>query len=1016
MTEKSIEKRLAKLKSVKRNISKDEINTRDLLEFLDVAYTDKRHLKSSLLSGEPDAQEPSADKISLIFLPHSHCDPGWTSTLDGYYKNSVQNILDKMLTFLTQHRDVTYVWAETVYFEMWWRGLDEVRRDGVMALLREKRLEIVNGGWVVPDEATTHYSAVIDQLVEGHQWLARNIGVTPRHSWSLDMFGYSSSLAYLKQRARFETDTIVRVHQYIKPILVRRQSLEFVWKQTWDAGSKHGMTYMSWPYFLYGRNDQAGFAFFNSFSNDDVDHDFMVELIGAARLKASFNRHNVVLFPFGEDFHYQHDQEWQVMISKCQKVIDFLNKHPNHNITARFGTINDYVTESEAYLKANSLHRPSLKGDFFPYNHEGESYWTGYFSTRAYDKRYSRELEQVLRVADILNVLTELRRGNDPYDAFRGNVLLLEEARRQLGLYQHHDAITGTSKAKVAVDYEKRLFTALEKARNALEATVEHLLDADVTVHHTVGQLTLLPTRSIVPTRSVMRQETASDDLWLAVVNPTTKWREDVVRVTVDKIHLCVYDTTTTEFLLSQTNPLWIKTGEMYGGLYELVFIANLPPLASKTFALKSPTADQTESQCNNFAAFLSSHNLVSLYIPTNSRFKVVPRRVDTITLENEHLRARVTSRSGLLRSVTLKKDRMSTVELNSEILTYKCRKSGVYLFEPTGPATNTLLLVNPPVTVVKGPIVAEVRHTQRQDIVTHVMRVYNSSGILGAAIEVVNIADLTHFDDVELIMRVTSPSVEQKDGVFYTDSNGLNTMQRRRFTNLPRQANYYPMTSYVFMEDAKHRVSLLSAQSLGAASMEERSIEVMLDRRLMYADGGGTGEGATDNKRTPSHFFLLVEQRSGSEGGPEVAVETELSLTALMLLRQLQQQLVLATIDRKHDTTQPEAAATKSRLVELPSDVWLVNIRAVHVTNDTCHFALHLHRPAFDASLPLVPSAQLKRLKSATIGDFFPLERVDAFHETSLSLTHRLRSLDIRKPIKLDPHEVYSYELVAHC
>ena len=110
--------------------------------------------------------------------------------MDEYFVMQTRQILTTVLEALTQDATKTFVWAETVYFSMWWDTLSNAARANVTRIIASGQLEIVAGGWVMPDEANTHYYALLDQLIEGHQWLEHNLAIRPSSGYSIDPFGH----------------------------------------------------------------------------------------------------------------------------------------------------------------------------------------------------------------------------------------------------------------------------------------------------------------------------------------------------------------------------------------------------------------------------------------------------------------------------------------------------------------------------------------------------------------------------------------------------------------------------------------------------------------------------------------------------------------------------------------------------------------------------------------------------------------------------------------------------------
>ena len=81
------------------------------------------------------------------------------------------------------------------------------------------------------------------------------------------------------------------------------------------------------------------------------------------------------------------------------------------------------------------------------------AYWSGYFSTRPFMKKLSRELASSLRASEILFTWAynlALRMENKAMvKTFEANYMTLIKARTNLALFQHHDAITGTGEIRI---------------------------------------------------------------------------------------------------------------------------------------------------------------------------------------------------------------------------------------------------------------------------------------------------------------------------------------------------------------------------------------------------------------------------------------------------------------------------------------------------------------------------------------------------------------------------------------
>ncbi|XP_072453349.1 alpha-mannosidase 2 isoform X2 [Notamacropus eugenii] len=904
-------------------------------------------------------------------------------------------------------------------------------------LIANGQLEIVTGGWVMPDEASSHYSSLIDQLIEGHQWLERNLGVKPRSGWAVDPFGHSPTMTYLLKRAGFSNMLIQRVHYAIKKHFSTTKSLEFYWRQSWDLGSSTDIFCHMMPFYSYDIPHTCGpdpkiccqFDFKRlpggriscpwrvppeAIHQGNVNHRAWM-LLDQYRKKSKLFRTKVLLAPLGDDFRYSESSEWDQQYQNYQRIFDYLNSQPELHVKIQFGTLSDYF---DALHKVDAQHKkspkssfPVLSGDFFTYADRDDHYWSGYFTSRPFYKRMDRMMESYLRAAEILYSFARIQAQKHKKTSLfpsSSYYQLLTEARRNLGLFQHHDAITGTAKDWVVVDYGTRLFHSLMNLKTIIRDSAHILILKDKDAYSFNPSIPFLQMESeqqsqdSLPRKTVIKLST--QPRYLVIFNPSDHERHSVVSVYVSSSKVKVL-TDSGKPVLIQISAVWEGPSTISNEAYQISFVAHLLPLSMKIYQLL-----ESESSESHMAAYTIYNTEAS----SGTVFKIKEMKVNTddISIENSYIKLDF-SGSGLMEKMTNKEDG-KIHEVKVEFAWYGTRngrdKSGAYLFLPDGEAKPYISADPPFIRVTHGRIYSEV--TCLFPNLKHNVRLYNIQGTEGQSVEVANILDIRGEYNREIAMRISSDLNNQKR--FYTDLNGYQIQPRLTMSKLPLQANVYPMTTMAYIQDDGFRFTLLSAQSLGVASLKNGQIEVIMDRRLMQDDYRGLGQGVQDNKITANLFRILLEKRNGINMKEEKSVSYP-SLLSHMTSSFLNHPVITMTVNP--DINIPHLLNGFSPLVSsMPCDVHLVNIRTIQSKEDngpSDEAALILHRKGFDCGFSnrgglLCSLTQGKILVHKLFNEF----TVQSLIPSSLSLMHSPPDTRNISDVYMSPMEISTFRI----
>lgn len=561
-------------------------------------------------------------------------------------------------------------------------------------------------------------------------------------------------------------------------------------------------------------------------------HTFAKNLVEQFRQKNANYKYKVMMLPHGGDFRYDKPEEWDRQYKNLKVFMMYVNEKKEFNIKMKFGTIKDYFIEIEKQTLKYNLEYPTVSGDFYTYT-ENSEYWTGYFTTRQFDKRLGREVLEAVRAAELFaSIFLKSDKVKTISERVRVAILSnLVKARQNLGVFQHHDAITGTSQAHVAEDYEKMLSSAFNSTQIVLSLCIQHLLqfgNGDYLHpglrrpgHNKLTESVPVPVLTDTATNIVM-------------ANSLPQARKELVTISTKTAKL--------KILNSAGKEVQFDIGINPSGLFDISFVVDFPPASLVTYRVHNTT----ETESNNYGhqvAYESSRDNSGKYICENELMNVTFSQ---------------TTGSPLLMCYK-KKDLCSKLSLDWR---YYQGYGGAYTMMSggnEGPASRS----SPAIKFIKGKLKCAVEADFGYFFARVSLPLLKSA--TGSALRVDVISDITKTNSFvgDLAMRVETSI--KSNHTYFVDSNGLQLMGRRFRDNIPFDGNVYPMSAMSVIEDRTLRLVVHSAQPHGVVSRTSGVIDFMLDR-LQTRPEMDMPEPVKDNKLTHTSFYIELQSSNDFE------------------------------------------------------------------------------------------------------------------------------------------------------
>jgi len=771
--------------------------------------------------------------LNIHVVSHTHDDVGWLKTPDEYYygaNSSIQNagvqyILDTVVMALQANPERKFIYVEIAFFYRWWREQNPTTQAVVKELVSEGRLEFINGGWTMHDEATVHFEDMVDQMTLGHQFLKNTFGIVPKIGWQLDPFGHSSTSAVIDYLSGFEALFFARMDYQDYAAREKSKGLELTWSPSASLSNISLLTGMMYG----GYCTPAGFMW--EYGDEPIQDDPLLEnynlvqkaeqMMQWVNAQAALMRHNDVMLSWGCDFMYQNAH---MMFKNIEKLMAYVNANQ-----ATFNARMIYSTPSiyaDAIKTANPT-LPTKTDDFMPYADGPHSYWSGYFVSRSTLKGFVRYSSHILHAITSLFSTSQIQS-----DTLQAELFTVQQPN---GVTTHHDAVSGTEQQHVANDYAKNLNIANTNAFDMFSQIVGTLVSDKAGPSFTFCPLL---NESICPATTTA-VNSGQNVIPVVVYNPLAWGVTDFVKVPVTTSTVSVVD--------SNNAPVRVQViNGASSGNFHIVFSAQVAAFGFSTYFIQMGTSsDQTE---------------MSSTVQNPSANIVLTNEYLTVTLDSQGNFASVENTYG--QSANLQQTYQYYVSNPGDKVSTQA--SGAYIFRPINQSSFPFARAAPTVTYINGSQVQEVRRYFQTEL-SQVIRLFAGQNYIEVE-DIVGPIDISDGKGKEIVTRYTTNFAS--NGVWYSDSNGIELMERR--TNYrpswnytveePVAGNFVPVNAITAINDPAQKLQLtvIVDRSRSSASLSNGELETMLHRRCLVDDGRGVGEPLNETTIMASKEWLV--------------------------------------------------------------------------------------------------------------------------------------------------------------